>query len=146
MQIERLFRYDDWANREEAARLREINVPEALRLLGHIIGANWVWVTRIRGESAKMAVWPELAIAACAAELDPLREAWSQILRTVDPASTIEYRNSKGEPWSSPLDEVLMHVVTHGAYHRGQMATRVRESGDTPAYTDLIHATRSRFV
>lgn len=146
MQIERLFRYDDWANREETARLRQVNAPAAVRLLGHIIGAQWVWIGRIRHESAKIEVWPVLTIEACAAELDPLRDAWALILRTVDRGSTIDYRNSKGEPWSSPVDDVLMHVIMHGGYHRGQIATLVRQGGDAPAYTDLIHATRAKFV
>jgi uncharacterized damage-inducible protein DinB len=145
MRVERLLAYDDWANREEVARLRQVSSPPALRLLAHIIGAQWVWITRIRGENAKMAVWPELSVDECAAELDPLRDAWSEILRG-DLQRNVEYKNSKGEPWSSPVDDVLLHVITHGAYHRGQMATLVRQGGETPAYTDLIHATRNNFI
>ena len=58
MQIERLFQYDDWANREEVALLRKLEVAAAVRLLAHMIGAQWLWITRIRNENAKMAVWP----------------------------------------------------------------------------------------
>lgn len=145
MDLIRLYRYDDWANREEVERLRAVNSPGALRLLGHIIGAQWLWITRIRAEDAKMAVWPELSIEQCAAELDPLRDAWAALVRG-DLAKKVEYRNSKGEPWSSTVDDVATHVVMHGAYHRGQMATLIRQGGDTPAYTDLIHAARNHFI
>jgi uncharacterized damage-inducible protein DinB len=145
MDLIRLYRYDDWANREEVERLRAVHSPGALRLLGHIIGAQWVWITRIRAEDAKMAVWPDLTLEQCAAELDPLRDAWAGILRG-DLAKKVEYRNSKGEPWSSPVDDVLTHVAMHGAYHRGQMATLIRQGGETPAYTDLIHAARNHFI
>ena len=31
-----------------------------------------------------------------------------------------------------------MHVVTHSAYHRGQVAAAVREAGGKPAATDLV--------
>lgn len=147
MQLERLFTYDDWANREEVESLRALASPAAaLRLLTHIIGAEWLWITRIRSESAKMAVWPELSLDQCAAEIDRLRAAWQNILQTVDRESTIHYRNSKGESWSNSVDDILTHVVMHGAYHRGQIATLVRQGGDTPAYTDYIQAVRTKAI
>jgi uncharacterized damage-inducible protein DinB len=144
--MERLFDYDDWANREEVTRLRGIGSPPALRLLNHIIGTQWLWLARIRSERPKMAVWPELTLDQAEAELDPLRDAWRETLRDVDRATSIEYRNSKGEPWSSTIEDVLVHVVMHGSYHRGQIATIVRQGGETPAYTDFIHATRTGAV
>jgi uncharacterized damage-inducible protein DinB len=58
----------------------------------------------------------------------------------------VSYKNSKGEPWSSAEEDVLMHVVMHSAYHRGQIATDMRANGFTPAYTDFIHAIRQGLV
>ena len=146
MQLERLFAYDDWANREEVTRLREINAPaEAVRLLAHIVGADWLWLNRIRKQNATFAVWPELTLEQCAAELDPLRDAFAEAVR-MPGDGVVEYRNSKGEFWTSPVDDILTHIITHSAYHRGQIATIVRQGGETPAYTDLIHATRNGFV
>lgn len=147
MQLERLFKYDDWANREEVALLRSVGATQpVLRLLGHIIGAQWLWLARLRNEKSKMAVWPELTLDQCASELDPLRGAWTYILQHVELDASIDYRNTKGEAWSSRVDDVLMHVVMHGAYHRGQIATVVRQGGETPAYTDYIQATRTGAV
>ncbi len=147
MQVDRLFVYDDWANREEVARLRQLpSAPAALRLLGHIIGAEWLWITRIRNENAKMPVWPELTLDQCAAEVDLLRAAWQKILQTVDRESIIDYRNSKGESWSNSVDDILTHVAMHGTYHRGQIATVVRQGGETPAYTDYIQAVRTKAI
>ena len=147
MQLERLFTYDDWANREEVARIRGLASPApALRLLNHIVGAAWLWITRIRNEKAKMSVWPELTLEQCAAEIDGLRAAWQKILQTVDRETRVDYVNSKGESWSSSVDDILTHVVMHGAYHRGQIATIVRQGGDTPAYTDYIQAVRTNAV
>ena len=54
--------------------------------------------------------------------------------------------NSKGEPYTSSVEDILTHVVFHGAYHRGQIAAKMRESGLEPAYTDYIHAIRQGFV
>ena len=58
----------------------------------------------------------------------------------------ISYVNSKGESWSSQVDDVLLHVITHSAYHRGQIASDMRAAGLTPAYTDFIYAIRQEIV
>ena len=57
-----------------------------------------------------------------------------------------EYVNSKGERYVSSVEDILTHVVFHGAYHRGQIAAKMREAGFDPAYTDYIHAVRQHFV
>ena len=58
----------------------------------------------------------------------------------------VEYRNSKGEAFSSQVEDVLMHVILHSAYHRGQIAMEMRAAGVEPAYTDFIHAVRQGWV
>jgi uncharacterized damage-inducible protein DinB len=143
MNYERLFQYDDWANREEVTHLRSMRNPpaRAITLLAHIVGTEWVWLSRLQRNTPKMAVWPELTIDGIAAELPLLQAAWAEYL-SANPSGSIEYRNSKGESWKSAIDDVLTHVAMHSSYHRGQIATVVREGGDQPAYTDYIHCTR----
>jgi uncharacterized damage-inducible protein DinB len=75
--------------------------------------------------------------------------AWKNYLTNLSPddlEKQIDYRNSKGEAWSSRVDDVLTHVVMHSAYHRGQIALEMREAGLQPAYTDFIHGVRQGFV
>src|SRR5688500_2726089 len=124
MNYERLFQYDDWADREEIAHLRRIENRRALRLLAHVVGTSWVWLSRVQRAAAKMAVWREVTIEQIAAELPLLRDAWTAFLST-HPSGFIEYVNSKGESWTSEIADVLTHVPMHGAYHRGQIATVV---------------------
>lgn len=149
MEYERLFAYDDWANREVIANLRTIDASAAapgMRLLSHIIGAQWIWLSRLRSKESRMAVWPELTLNAAENELDDLRRGWRDIWNRAIQGRSIEYRNTKGERHTSRVDDILMHVVMHGAYHRGQIATLMRQGGNTPAYTDFIHATRTGAV
>jgi uncharacterized damage-inducible protein DinB len=61
-------------------------------------------------------------------------------------AQEVHYKNSKGEPWTSNVADVIQHVVFHSAYHRGQIASDVRAAGKEPAYTDFIHAVRNGFI
>jgi uncharacterized damage-inducible protein DinB len=61
-------------------------------------------------------------------------------------SQSVSYTNSKGEAWSSTVQEILTHLVIHSAYHRGQIASDLRAAGQEPAYTDYIHAVRQRLV
>ncbi|HSP33702.1 MAG TPA: DinB family protein [Thermoanaerobaculia bacterium] len=147
MEHARLFAYDDWANREVVSTLRAEGAPApALRLLNHIVGAQWVWFARLRSKEPKMDVWPELTLEQVERELEELRRGWRDIWNRAIQGRSIEYRNTKGERHTSRVDDVLTHVLMHGTYHRGQIATLVRQGGSTPAYTDFIHASRSGAV
>ncbi|MBX9782106.1 MAG: DinB family protein [Chitinophagaceae bacterium] len=51
-----------------------------------------------------------------------------------------DYKNIKGEAFTSVVWQVVHHLFNHGTYHRGQLVTMMRELGATtiPA-TDFIH-------
>ncbi len=142
MNLQRLFAFEDWANRLEVEHLRSASTPRALTLLAHIIGTQWVWYARLRGEKPRMPVWPELTLDDCERSIDLLRGHWSEYLETAPLNDSIAYINSKGESWTSRVDDVLTHVVLHGSYHRGQIATVLRGAEITPPYTDYIQCTR----
>jgi uncharacterized damage-inducible protein DinB len=152
---EKLFRYDDWANREvlrsvsEAAAQAGRAPGRTLSLLGHVIGAQWIWLQRLGVDGAASAVWPELALDQCQAELDRLRTAWAQYLAGLAPGEllkTVGYRNSKSELWSSTVGDILTHLTLHAAQHRAQIAFALRTAGFNPAYTDFIQAVRTGAV
>jgi uncharacterized damage-inducible protein DinB len=148
MDLHALFAYDDWANRETLAALRAVAPapPAAVRVMGHIVGAGELWLARLHGAPAPTPVWPELDLAACEAGLDRLREGWRRLLDGLDEQElerSIEYVNSRGEPWTSRVRDVLAQVVFHASYHRGQIAAALREAGRAPPLTDLIHAVRT---
>jgi uncharacterized damage-inducible protein DinB len=147
MELARLFTYDDWANREEVARLGAIDAPpRAVRLLAHIVATEWLWISRLRSTKPRLAVWPELTLLQCQSELNALRDAWSGYLQEAAPDTVIEYTNSLGEAWSNRAGDVLTHVILHSAYHRGQIALVVRDGGEEPAYTDYIHCIRNGLI
>jgi uncharacterized damage-inducible protein DinB len=145
----RMLRYDGWANAATLASLRAGAPPPALRWLGHIVGSERLWLGRLTGEPSDMAVWPELELDAIEAQLDRLARAWPAYLGTLaaeDLGEGVGYRNSRGEFWSSTVGDILTHLVTHSAYHRGQIAAAVRAAGVEPPYTDYIHAVRRGLV
>ena len=49
----------------------------------------------------------------------------------------------KGEKFQSGLDDIMLHVLNHASYHRGQVALLQRADGQEPAYTDYIQFVRA---
>src|SRR5579862_5852674 len=141
-----LFAYDSWANREVLRAVEAAATPtgRALPFLGHILSAQRLWWERITQAKQTYAVWPDFTIRQCTTEIDFLEPRWKEIYEGGEAglSASVRYRNSKGEAWTSRVDEILTHVIMHGAYHRGQIALEMRASGNVPAYTDFIHAVR----
>jgi uncharacterized damage-inducible protein DinB len=152
----RMLAYDHWANREclRAMRAGGAAATGMVKRIAHILSAEKLWLERIRREAQSMPVWPEFddpnsAINECEAMADEMAHVWRNYLNELPPGGLeekIEYRNSKGELWSSRVEDVLTHVLMHSAYHRGQIALEMRAAGMEPAYTDFIHAVRQGFV
>jgi uncharacterized damage-inducible protein DinB len=149
--LARLFSYDAWANGEVLSSLHGAGKtpPRSLKLLGHILAAERIWLERLRHEKQTLPVWPDLSFQECEREAEKLSSLWSSYLsgcKEADLSLTIDYKNSKGELWSSRKQDVLLHVVMHSAYHRGQIAADMRAAGFVPAYTDFIHSVRQGFL
>jgi uncharacterized damage-inducible protein DinB len=145
--LRRQFVYDAWANREVLAALSASPRPAVrpLQLLAHILSAERLWLERIRKQPQSLPVWPDFTIEQCEAQIAGLAELWQELLGQLSAdelSDKVAYKNSKGEPWTSTVEDVLTHVLLHSAYHRGQIASQVRAGGEQPAYTDFIHAAR----
>jgi uncharacterized damage-inducible protein DinB len=119
--------------------------------LAHICGGEWVWLERFEGRSPS--AMPDNSRFA---DLESLREHWapqgSQLLKFVhgltqeDLNRVLEYKTMKFGVYKNPLWQSLQHVANHGTYHRGQVATMLRQHGAQPIPTDLMHFYRERSV
>ena len=116
--------------------------------LTHTYGGDRVWLARVRGDTPQGLPGSEIH------DLPRLREAWLQVgmdwmswaapLTDADFLHAISYRDLKGNPWTTPLWQVVLHVVNHATHHRGQAAGFLRTLGHTPPPLDLIAYYRSR--
>lgn len=149
--LQRQFKYDCWANREELRALSALPDPPApaIKLLTHIIAAQWLWLDRLQGAAQRTPVWPDMPLGDCDLQLRRLESEWQNYLNRLsedDLAKFCEYTNSKGEPWTSSVVDILNQLILHAAHHRGQISLEIRRGGAAPAPVDYIHAVRKKLI
>ena len=147
-ELRRWLRYNVWANRETLKSLDDAAPESALKRMAHIVAAEALWLDRVEGKSSG-AVWPKLPIAEIAKLITNNDGRWQKSMRESGETwetRKVPYKNSKGEPWSSSVADIIQHVVIHAEHHRGQIASDLRAAGWEPAYTDFIHAARNGFL
>ena len=147
----RQFAYNEWANREVLAAIRASagGRERSIELMAHIIAAERLWLERVKQQAQSTPVWPQADLEQCEAAAAEVAGLWREHLDLItagDVHLSVSYKNSKGEAWTSTIEDILSHVVLHSAYHRGQIASHMRASGQTPAHTDFIHAARQGLV
>ena len=145
--LSRLVDHLRWADaRVHLSLVEALNPPpHTLDLFAHIVAAEHVWISRIRGVKPEVPVWPTLSLAQCAELGTRNAEELASIVESLDEAGLdreVTYVNSAGAQFTSSIRDMLIHVALHGAYHRGQIAAAVRAGGDTPASTDYIALAR----
>src|SRR5580700_11768744 len=108
--LHRQFAYDAWANREVLAGLRTSarNPARPLQLLAHILSAERLWLERIRKQPQSLPVWPEFSADQCETQIAEMASLWREYLAGLSAEQLSEstsYKNSKGEPWSSTVED-----------------------------------------
>lgn len=148
--LKRLFEYDDWANREVVTSLQKLPYAphKAVRLMAHVVAVEYVWLARLKGQ-ADPAVWPEWTVAEISRQREALPNIVAEYFKSEAAGNfetAISYANTKGERWTNSVGDILMHIVMHSTYHRGQVATVLRDTGIAPPYTDYIQAVRTQQI
>ena len=113
-----------------------------LGTLVHTFGADRIWLRRVLGEPATAFLTDDDR------HLATLQREWPDVLSRWatcfdDPARVVSYHDLKGNPYSSTLTEIVLHVVNHGTHHRGQVSGFLRTLGHTPPQLDLIRFYRT---
>ena len=152
--IRGLLAYTLWADRQilEARR----GLPESdlerdtgtsfgsvLGTTAHILGAEQLWLSRLLGVPLRhlpaLEDFPSLEMLAASFEdFWPQLEFFLASLGEEQIESDFTWLDTAGESRTAPLRQVLLHLVTHSAYHRGQVASQLRQLGHEAPSTDLL--------
>lgn len=142
-----LFAHMAWADLRTLEALRSMREApqQAVDLFAHMLAAEHVWLRRIENATPAYEIWPKLSLAECERLAKANHASFTAIAQSDSAAlaRSIEYTNSTGKAFITPLSEILLHLTHHGMYHRGQVALLVRASGGTPLGTDYIAFVRA---
>ena len=141
--LPKLFDHLEWADARALGALRAASAPPARvrEIYAHILGSEHTWIARIEGREPRVAIWPTLNDEELARVSGENVAAFRRILdgaTDVDLTRIVAYRTSAGHPYESTVEDILIHVALHGSYHRGQIATLLRQGGSEPVATDYI--------
>ncbi|MEK6476695.1 DinB family protein [Catalinimonas sp. 4WD22] len=144
--IKELFAYNHYANQLFIRSFEDgFDVEKGIKLFSHIINAHHIWLARIREEKPVFGVW-EIHISNSFTKVD--EQNYSQSLQLLEKESDLDtiisYSNSKGKAHRNSVREILLHIVNHSTYHRGQLASLIRESGMEPPVSDYIFYKRDQ--
>lgn len=153
-EMEDLFAYDRWANRrvldacaalpdEAVRRDMDSSFPSVLATLEHVLSSEWIWLERWNGRSPLAApdAWDLSTLVRIREEWARVENAQAAFLRSLTDdglSDPVEYRNTRGQQFTAPLGQLMRHMVNHSTYHRGQIATMLRQLGHAPPATDLV--------
>lgn len=150
-----LSEYNHWANTRICSWIREAgeiladtelpsSFPTIRKTLYHLWDAQAIWLMRLKGESPN--AWPshnfkgnlnEAAEAVVANSLEYVR--FCTDLQPGDEDKRVTFRSLDGTAYHNTTAEILLHVMNHSTYHRGQLITMLRSAGFTAVgSTDLI--------
>ncbi|GAA3914428.1 DinB family protein [Luteimonas lutimaris] len=151
--LQRLFHYKAWANAELLDRLAALGedspiVPLAIRALSHTYIVDRIFAAHLRRQphaydSANASEMP--ALAQLDADMRASDREYVDYVATLDRAQLeerIDFTFTDGKPGSMAREEMLMHVITHGVGHRGQVSAIMLFDSVPPAkdgFTTWLH-------
>lgn len=122
--------------------------PSIYETLVHLYQSDRVWLDRLKEQP-----FGKLADYEAPGCMYDLKDAWLPIhdemisivtsLSDEQLSRAIAYTNLAGQPFSSEVWQMILHVVNHGTHHRGQITTMLRQIGATPTNLDLIRYYRT---
>ena len=112
-----------------------------LGTLVHIFGADRIWLARVSGDPKQPWISEaDRSLSVLENDWPALYERWQKwALPLTDEGAQVPlaYKDMKGNSYSQPLWQLILHVVNHGSHHRGQVSGFLRTLGHTPPPLDL---------
>lgn len=150
-----MLQYDYWANMKLLAHVENLSedlfhkrmnsvFPSIAETFYHIYRGQRIWIKRCI---------PDLAVNESITSFQNINEAKTSFteLHSImidsielhyDKLSEVAYQNTKGTTFKNHIDEIMLHLANHGTYHRGNIASMIRECGYNGTSTDYIQYLR----
>ena len=150
-----LFAQKSWANRELFDVIASVPLPEqaaslhtAIRTLNHIYVVDRIFRAHLLGEkhpytATNTQETPELSeLHFAVSETDLWFENYVSKIADQALAESVSFQFTDGDSGRMTREEMLFHVLTHGAYHRGNVGQVLKGISVVPPrdlYTKFLH-------
>jgi len=151
--LQYLFRYKAWANDELLTALAKLGAESpvtklAIKALSHTYVVDQIFAAHMRGKnhgfsSANLSQLPSLEDLS--ADIRTSDREYVDYVATLDRdqlLKRIDFVFTDGAPGRMSREEMLMHVITHGIGHRGQVSAVMLLNSLAPAndgFTTYLH-------
>jgi len=147
-------KYNQWAVHHYIKAAEQLDLAQLKRnlhssfwsihdTLGHMLWVEELWFERWQGhlftQTFNPANYPTLEFVN--QHLKEIHAKQIHLLESFEPGTEnrrISYVNFQGETWEYSLAQMVQHLMFHSAYHRGQLATMLRQLGKVPPKTDYL--------
>ena len=165
--LQLMSRYNQWMNQKiyQAAQQLGNKVSQQdrgaffgsiLGTLNHIWVADIIWLRRFSQHPQQypsLSSLPELSsytaldqtVADDIQTLNKLRQEldktiiqWCQEIASADLEHSLEYFDTKGNPYNKNFGQLIQHFFNHQTHHRGQISTLINQQGVDLGVTDLL--------
>jgi len=159
--INELFNYNYWARDCQLQACSALTEEQFLRSLGssfpsvrdtlvHMLGVEWLWLARWRGRSPQSMPSPEEfpSLPAVSEQWRAVERQMREYLATLGEAALaqpVTYVSQKGDTFTYELWRLMLHLINHQSYHRGQVATLLRQLNLQPPAVDFLPGYRMGF-
>lgn len=156
--IHSLFAQKSWADNELFNLLSTVASAQhaaaahtAIRTLNHIHVVDRIFRAHLLGEehgytATNTEATPELGeLQFSVAETDAWFEQYASAVSAAQLSDSISFRFTDGDAGTMTREEMLLHVITHGAYHRGNVGQVLKSIAVAPPrdlYTRFLHASQ----
>ena len=140
----KMYDYHAWANEVIINRLKELpqdiyhkeiqtGFSSISKVLSHIYASDYTWFDIISGKSMDEAKRIE-EMKKIFLDLSERYKALLNSQEDIDKVIVVD--NPYAGLLETSVSELVLHVVTHGSYHRGNIATMLRQMGHTSVMQD----------
>jgi uncharacterized damage-inducible protein DinB len=143
--LQSLFAYKAWADAELLQALRGVSVElypmelhTVLRTMNHIHVVDRIFCAHLQGrphgyEDSNTAETPTLPdLQSTVAATDAWYVHYVESASPQQLAETVDFTFTDGDIGCLTREEILLHIITHGNYHRGTMAQQLKAISVTP--------------
>lgn len=138
----KLYQYNQWSNKRVLDTLVAQGVADEkiLTIMSHVVSALYIWLSRIEGESpVAYPLWKQYTLDELVKMNETITQRWIKFVETENDFNRVlVYNNYVGDPYKNNVEQIMIHLVNHSSYHRGQVAMLLRQHGFEPINTDFI--------